>query len=1087
MTDSNASLPESADDDSQLTMGTAWTASGDDLPELEELTPELVEEEAIRGDFMLRGAAILLAVLFSFGQIADSRVLIHIRSGNFMQANGFLPPRTDVFSFANEGQPTANLNWLFDHLIGSVWAVGGATGLTILKVCAGGLIAWLLTRISVAGLPTWWNSICGVIAIAACTSDLMPVTDLVTLSGLMVILCLLHGAIEGKVAGLIWKTPLTIAIWTNMDPHAWLGVVALLLFSAGWSFASGAKKILPAAAPSVMWKTTGISAAALLFNPFPAASFLSVLHTYQVEYPALRALYPLNAETVTILDGRTEYYSLFNPEVWGGFEFGYVAAILVILLAVVALVLSRDRRDAPWTFVLSGFIILAALSIHELPATALVAAAVAGTVGQRWYQKTFPQEYTVKASEVLFSRTGRALTVLSFAALGFLVVMDRLPTRTPVGLGFTKDLKTTLTALDKQLQTLPEEARVLHSRVDLGNFLIWTNRKSYIDTRLTQFGHPDATDSAISRYLNLRKKTFNAARTIANSDTVSASEDSESQEASTEQDKTSVDDDSEVREQLQAEGITHFIAGLYPPESPHMNTLLALSADSESWRLTSLESSSAVFAYLPRNDAEDDAMQVDLVKDTFRDVEPTTDFRFEFAREKGFYERYLYRTRKTHPEELRKTRLFLALSDTPASLMTAIRAANRLVTQDDQNADGFYFLATAYARLALLESRIVQQTGSRYADDMRYMQIVMAGRQAVTIDPEHVSAWNLLYTVYVQRGKLDQALECLNRTLPLLERNISNDASDQQRQNITQLRETQERLRDTVTSLEVQLAEEAQQISSENPAEQGAVQYSIAANAASRGHLRAALIQLQTNLEDIRKAPQAFGLAETLRGQLLMETGALQDGYNLYRQLDSMAGQESEAESEAYPWTTMSVIAQLGLGSYESTPDGTPSPADRMRQYANELKMTGNSPEIRVRSLATLPLIASIETTLRSNAVTQWPLSQLIQCSVPMRSAPATHVEPRFIQAMIEIEAGSVDTARLSLKSVMTEYGETPYRTLAGLYLTMLEEDLGDFAEQNTMYPWEDWPDLGFINPVTEEPVTEEPVTEEPVTEEPVS
>ena len=154
VTDSNASPPESTDnppspppdDDSERGIGSAWTASGDDLPELEELTPELVEEEAIRGDFMLRGAVILLAVLFGCGQIADSTGLVHIRSGTFMQSNGFLPPRTDVFSIANEDQPTANVSWLFDHLISVIWSLGGAQGLTIFKACIGGLIAWLLTR-----------------------------------------------------------------------------------------------------------------------------------------------------------------------------------------------------------------------------------------------------------------------------------------------------------------------------------------------------------------------------------------------------------------------------------------------------------------------------------------------------------------------------------------------------------------------------------------------------------------------------------------------------------------------------------------------------------------------------------------------------------------------------------------------------------------------------------------------------------------------------------------------------------------------------------------------------------------------------
>src|SRR6058998_1513492 len=42
------------------------------LPEWEPLTPELVEDEAIRGDFMLRWAMVLLALLIGCRQIVET-------------------------------------------------------------------------------------------------------------------------------------------------------------------------------------------------------------------------------------------------------------------------------------------------------------------------------------------------------------------------------------------------------------------------------------------------------------------------------------------------------------------------------------------------------------------------------------------------------------------------------------------------------------------------------------------------------------------------------------------------------------------------------------------------------------------------------------------------------------------------------------------------------------------------------------------------------------------------------------------------------------------------------------------------------
>ena len=51
------------------------TAQGDtdeDLPEYEPLTPELVKDEAIRGDFMLRWVIVLLAFLMASTRIAET-------------------------------------------------------------------------------------------------------------------------------------------------------------------------------------------------------------------------------------------------------------------------------------------------------------------------------------------------------------------------------------------------------------------------------------------------------------------------------------------------------------------------------------------------------------------------------------------------------------------------------------------------------------------------------------------------------------------------------------------------------------------------------------------------------------------------------------------------------------------------------------------------------------------------------------------------------------------------------------------------------------------------------------------------------
>ena len=82
------SLAESAEQEDQQ-----HPLDEDGLPEVIPLTPELVEEEAIRGDLMLRAFVVLLAVLLACTEIAETRTLVHVKPGQYMASHGWLPPR----------------------------------------------------------------------------------------------------------------------------------------------------------------------------------------------------------------------------------------------------------------------------------------------------------------------------------------------------------------------------------------------------------------------------------------------------------------------------------------------------------------------------------------------------------------------------------------------------------------------------------------------------------------------------------------------------------------------------------------------------------------------------------------------------------------------------------------------------------------------------------------------------------------------------------------------------------------------------------------------------------------------------------
>ena len=129
----------------------------DGLPEVEPLTPEIVEDEALRGDFMLRAFILVLAALVAWTEIAETSTLVHVKAGQYLTANGGLPPKVDVFSSTAVGRPWVNLSWLFDLALAGAFAIAGAKMLTVLKVLIVAATFFLVTRCVRSDVSTWWG------------------------------------------------------------------------------------------------------------------------------------------------------------------------------------------------------------------------------------------------------------------------------------------------------------------------------------------------------------------------------------------------------------------------------------------------------------------------------------------------------------------------------------------------------------------------------------------------------------------------------------------------------------------------------------------------------------------------------------------------------------------------------------------------------------------------------------------------------------------------------------------------------------------------------------------------------------------
>ena len=163
--------------------GTPAVDPNEGLPDWEQLTPELVEDEAIRGDFMLRWAVVLLGVLIGCQAITETTVLVHVKTGQYLAAHGWWPPAKDVFSATAIDHRWVNLSWLWDLVSSGLFAIGEGIGLSLGMAVLVTVTWWLLGRTSRPSVSNWWGSILGALTLLASGPQFTGQPEVVTLFG----------------------------------------------------------------------------------------------------------------------------------------------------------------------------------------------------------------------------------------------------------------------------------------------------------------------------------------------------------------------------------------------------------------------------------------------------------------------------------------------------------------------------------------------------------------------------------------------------------------------------------------------------------------------------------------------------------------------------------------------------------------------------------------------------------------------------------------------------------------------------------------------------------------------------------------
>ncbi|WP_437194433.1 hypothetical protein [Planctomicrobium sp. SH527] len=450
----------------------------DDLPDYEELTPEFLEDECIRGDFMLRWAVILLAVLLGSVLITESRLFVSIRSGEYMLSNGILPPRVDVFSATADGRPWANLGWMSDLILAATSSVLGFTGLSILCAATVGLSWWCLSKITIPGVTTWWGSICSLLALLALIPVFQPGATTITILGMTLLLWWLWSTSRSESLQHPWTLLVLMALWANLDSRSWIGLFALGLYAIGLVATSSGRSAI--GRPRLMWIGGAIVAGAVV-SPWPLRPLTQFLTAFREEAELIR--YQGISEHFV----RLSTYGL--PAFWKSIDLFSFMALALVAFSFMTILLNRKRQQLGLSLLWLGINALGFFFAEAIAYAAIVNAVVATLNGQEWFHNRFGNDYSITTWNVLSSRVGRAIQVLTIFVLAYLSLNGALmgPQSRRIGLGLDPRWKNRIDSLEQEVLPNASSDRIFPTTPNQGDILIWAGKKPFVDSRLSLY------------------------------------------------------------------------------------------------------------------------------------------------------------------------------------------------------------------------------------------------------------------------------------------------------------------------------------------------------------------------------------------------------------------------------------------------------------------------------------------------------------------------------------------------------------------------------------------------------------------------
>lgn len=972
-----------------------------DLPVDEPLTPEILEDEAIRGDFVLRWVVVAVAFLFGCAQLQDATPLVHVRAGEWLAAHGFLPTGEDPFSLLTAGRRWLQLDWLFDLLAYAIHAAIGPIGLSL----AAGLVAAVTFALIVQShrreVRTWWTAVCGALALLACSNHFDFGPSLWTLFGVAVVLAILVASENKFRAGLLWCVVPVMLVWSQMSSQAWIGAAIIVLYWAGAVL--DPPRIIDqqwiAVQPHVLQFPMLVSILVMLIHPFTWHTLEAAWTQYAVEYPAYRFLYPRPVPMDLV------WYPLWSPLVWQTISVQLVVGIALAITAGLCLLLNGRRVSWAHGMLYLGGNALGIAALHDLPIASVINAILAGLHAQDWYHNRYGQVYTVAWAEVAFSRGGRAVTLLAFFALAWAIISGRIdgPDGRRTGVGLARNLQIELETYGK-LKAITQDERGFHTTVRQGDFLIAAGRKSLVDRRVVLFS--GVGDQNLLAWFERYRKGF-----LPPTNPDEARDCVELQ-----------------REVMTQHKLSHVVLRLIQLRDEA--ALSALLSDG-AWSLTEILPSAAV---LHRMNPSDPSRQTFItqnrfspVQSAFRPVSPTLDDAPPRPLMPTWSQNLMSAPRNQRSSETALAAHYLQLGRVArrapwpfqaGCYHMAVRAARGGIREDGLQAEPYLILGQAYVHLSQLEAMALAQNQIPWNRSLRYYQAVASLRQAVRLQPDSVEAWSLLFELYRQAGVVDAALTALREVLQATPEKPGDD-------------EQAVRQREAMLDLDVHLDGTVAKIRRDiyEMRQKNTPEPDLVAYAHDNGCDEMAIEMLRNNQMELERNP-------VMRQLLTLCLADVGEGESL----DDSA-QRLEALSQQLPswsWRTPVALAAVGRGDYDTA----------LRVW-EELPRTVT--QMSLQSLLESTAISTTTPFVSGNV--PFPMVHLNAAQQGFGLLSYQSFDASFHSACCEMERGNTAAAVGALRGALQQIPDTPLRPLLRLYLFCLTDELIDLEPPTDWIP----------------------------------